>query len=112
MLQIGMVHLEQRDGADVAEAMRAQRTNLHTVGQNPHHVADGFAEHDLATVCRRSDPGCVVDRHAHESLSSSGTSPTCIPIRTRRRRPSGHSCVRGPLRLDRGGEAGAGRVEA
>ena len=33
VLQIGMVHLEERYSTDVAEPMRAERTNLHAIGQ-------------------------------------------------------------------------------
>lgn len=68
MLQIGMVHLEQRHGADIAKAMRAQRTKLDTIGQHSHHVAYRFAEHDLATVCCRGDPRRMVDRQAHQAV--------------------------------------------
>ena len=64
MLQIRMVHLKERYSTDVAETMRAQRTNLHTIGQDSRHVADGFAQHDLAAVCRCSDPCCVMYGHA------------------------------------------------
>ena len=69
VLQIGMVHLEQRYGADIAEPMCAQRANLDAVGQLSHHLADRFAEHDLAPVCCRGDAGCVVDRHADEVVA-------------------------------------------
>ena len=61
-----MVHLVEDHGADIAKSVRTQWMNLHAVGQNPHHFVYGSAEHDLATVCRRSDAGRVVDRHAHE----------------------------------------------
>ena len=112
VLQIGMVHLEQLDGADVAKAMCAQRTDLDTVGQNPHHFADGSAEHDLATVRCRGDTGCVVDRHAHELVVvfrhladvHSHPDPQAQPVGPFVR-------LEATLRLDRRGEAGARRIE-
>ena len=66
VLQIGVVHLEERDGTDVAESMGAECSNLHAVGEHSHHFPDGFADHDLAAVCCRGDACCVVDRHADQ----------------------------------------------
>ena len=64
-----MVYLEQGDGTDIAESMRAQRANLDAIGQLPHHVADSLGEQDLATVRRRNDPRRVVDRHADQIVA-------------------------------------------
>ena len=112
VLQIGMVHLEQLDGADVAKAMCAQRTDLHTVRQNPHHFADGAAEHDLATVRCRGDAGCVVDRHAHELVVVFRHLAHVHPHADPQAQSVGPFVrLDGTLRLDRGGEAGAGRIE-
>ena len=112
VLQIGMMHLEQSYGADVAETMRAQRTKLDTVGQHSHHFADRFAEHDLAPVCCRGDARCMVDRHADEVVVVfhylSNVQPHAHP-----QAQTVGPFVRfdGPLRFDRGGEAGGGRIE-
>ena len=112
VLQIGMVHLVQNHGADIAKAVRTQRMNLDAVGQNPHHLVYGSAEHDLTTVCRRSDAGRVMDRHAHEVVVVLQYLADVHPHADPEAQTIGPLMrFEGALRLHRGGKTGAGRIE-
>lgn len=73
-LELRVPHLVERDRADVAKSMHAERLQGGRGRENPGVGARRLADDDLATVSRGRDTCCVMDRQPDEVVVKFGNS--------------------------------------